>query len=94
MLQARVILVDSQDWPDFVFEADYTLMPLNEVENFYKKHKHLPNVPDAKTVENNGINLGEMDKILLQKIEEMTLYILEQNKRIEKLEIELKSNKK
>lgn len=73
-------------WPDFVFKKDYQLMPLCEVENFINENGHLPNVPNEAQVKENGINLGQMDGILLQKIEELTLHIIELNKRIAELE--------
>ncbi|MCL2290276.1 MAG: hypothetical protein FWC34_06155 [Bacteroidetes bacterium] len=72
-------------WPDFVFENDYELRPLNEVEQFIIENKHLPNVPSAAEVEANGINLGEMNAILLQKVEELTLYIIQMQKEIDEL---------
>jgi hypothetical protein len=71
------------NWPDFVFEEQYALKSLAEVENFIQKNKHLPNVPSSKKIAENGINLGEMDAILLQKIEELTLYTIKQQKLIE-----------
>ena len=77
-------------WPDYVFDKDYSLNTLSELEKFIAKNKHLPNVPSASEVETNGINLGEMDAILLQKIEELTLYVIEQEKKIEALEKQLK----
>jgi hypothetical protein len=80
-------------WPDYVFDKDYSLKTLTEVEKFITKNKHLPNVPSASDVEDNGINLGEMDAILLQKIEELTLYVIEQQKRIEELEKQAQKNK-
>jgi hypothetical protein len=58
---------------------------------FTKKNNHLPNVPSAKEIKEKGLELGEMSNILLQKIEEMTLYIIEQNKRIEALEAKVNS---
>jgi len=73
-------------WPDFVFEKDYELLPLNEVEQFIAENKHLPNVPSAAEVEANGINLGEMNVILLQKVEELTLYIIEQEKQMKEMQ--------
>lgn len=73
-------------WPDYVFDTKYNLKPLSEVSEFIKINKHLPEVPSAKTVENEGIILGEMQKTLLKKIEELTLYIIEQEKRIQALE--------
>lgn len=73
-------------WPDFVFDSGYKLKEIGEVEEFIKENMHLPDFPSAKEVQINGINVGEMDAKLLQKIEELTLYMIEQNKRIEKLE--------
>lgn len=73
-------------WSDYVFFPDYQLKSLAEVESFIKQNGHLPEVPNAKTVEENGIELGEMNALLLRKIEELTLYILEQEKRIKALE--------
>jgi hypothetical protein len=73
------------NWPDFVFEKNYTLLSLKEVEAFINKNGHLPNVPSAEEVKNNGIDLGEMDATLLQKIEELTLHSIQQQKEIESL---------
>ena len=78
-------------WADFVFEDDYKLATLEEVENHIKKFGHLKDIPSAKEVEKNGIELGEMNKKLLQKVEELTLYIIEMNKEIQELK-ELKKN--
>ncbi|MDW3192259.1 MAG: hypothetical protein R8G66_07835 [Cytophagales bacterium] len=77
------------DWPDYVFDAEYELTPLEEVEAYISKNKHLPEVPSAADVAEEGIDLGNMDKTLLKKVEELTLYIIEQNKRIEQLEAKL-----
>lgn len=71
-------------WADYVFNKDYKLPSLVEVENHIKKRGHLINVPSAKEVAENGIELGEMTKIQQEKIEELTLYIIEQNKINEK----------
>jgi hypothetical protein len=72
--------------PDYVFAEDYKLKSLQEVEDFIKENKHLPEIPSAQEIEKNGLMLAEMNMNLLKKMEEMTLYIIEQNKRIEKLE--------
>jgi hypothetical protein len=72
-------------WADYVFNKDYQLKSLAEVEQFIKENGHLPNVPSAKTVKEDGIELGEMAKIQQEKIEELTLYIIQQNKEIEAL---------
>ncbi|MFH6985473.1 hypothetical protein [Marinoscillum luteum] len=90
---AREIKVEATGWSDFVFENDYELRTLEEVEQHIKKHGHLPEIPSEAEVTENGINLGKMNVKLLQKIEELTLYLIEQNKqnqaqqaRIERLE--------
>lgn len=73
------------DWPDYVFEEDYQLPSTTEWEAFIKANKHLPGVPSASEVADQGIALGEMQAILLQKIEELTLIVIEQQKQIELL---------
>lgn len=65
------------NWPDFVFEKDYKLLSLQELDAFIKTHKHLPNIPSATQVNAEGIDLGQMNAQLLQKIEELTLYIIQ-----------------
>jgi len=65
---------------------DYKLLPLNELEEFINEKQHLPNVPSAAEVEENGVNVGEMNAILLQKVEELTLYIIQIEKRLSDLE--------
>lgn len=69
--------------PDYVFETDYDLTPLGKLQEYIKTYKHLPNIPSAKDMEANGIELGIMNMKLLEKIEELTLYVLEQQKRID-----------
>lgn len=72
-------------FPDYVFASDYDLMSLNDLEQFITTNKHLPGVPSANEVANNGssINLGEMQTILLEKVEELTLYTIDQQKQID-----------
>ncbi|NER11543.1 fibronectin type III domain-containing protein [Muriicola jejuensis] len=74
------------NWPDFVFDKEYELPTLDQVRAHIDKKGYLPNMPSAQEVEQNGINLGEMNARLLQKIEELTLYILEQDRKIQYLE--------
>jgi len=76
---------DNGGWPDYVFSEDYDLMPLTEIEAEIKKLGHLPGVPSAEEVEENGHALGQMDAILLEKIEELTLHLIDINKEMEKL---------
>jgi len=71
---------------DYVFEEDYSLTPLSEVETFIKENKHLPNIPSAEEFRTNGYKLGDMDGMLLRKVEELTLYAIEQQKLIEELQ--------
>jgi len=84
--EIKVSLTEGGNWPDYVFHKEYNLEPLCEVEKYIKKNKHLFGMPSGKEVKENGINLGAMNVLLLQKIEELTLYIIELEKRINKLE--------
>lgn len=84
--EIRVSLSANGTWADYVFNDNYKLMPLSEVETFITTNKHLPNVPSAKQVKEDGINVAEMIRIQQEKIEELTLYVIEQNKKIEALE--------
>ncbi len=92
LLRTREVKVDAQVWPDYVFDKEYVLMPLNEVEAFIQANGHLPNVPSAEEVVVDGQDLGEMNRILLEKIEELTLHMIEQQKQIDALRVEI-SNK-
>ena len=85
-IHSKEVKVDMIGWSDFVFKKEYELPTLEEIEKHIKENGHLENIPSEKEVVKNGINLGEMNVKLLQKIEELTLYIIEQNKRIKKLE--------
>jgi hypothetical protein len=91
LLKAREIRIDALPWADFVFQPDYSLKPLSEVESFIKTNGHLPDVPSEAEVKQNGINVAEMDAILLRKIEELTLHSIAQEKRIADLEEKLNS---
>ncbi len=88
-IKCKQVEVSLTGWSDFVFEDDYRLMPLDEVDAFVKEHNHLPGVPSADEVMSNGANLGEMDAILLKKIEELTLYVIELKKENEALKVKL-----
>jgi len=80
---ARRIKVHTASWADYVFDSSYRLMPLNAVEKYIQDNKHLPEVPAAAKVAREGVDIGENQVLLLKKIEELTLYIIEQNKRME-----------
>ncbi len=82
MAKEIVVTTDENYWSDYVFEDGYQLRSLKEVEQFISTNGHLPDVPSAKEVTENGQDLGRMDAILLRKIEELTLYIIELEKRL------------
>ena len=88
-MKVKELRVTLTDWPDFVFGDGYRLAPLTEVEDYISENGHLPQMPSAAEVEENGADLGEMNRLLLQKVEELTLYVIDLQKQIE----ELKSNK-
>jgi len=85
-IRTREVRVDQDNWPDYVFDKDYNLPSLEEIQKHIKEKGHLINIPSAKEVAKNGVELGEMNKLLLEKIEELTLYILKQEERISQLE--------
>ncbi|MEM6737368.1 MAG: hypothetical protein AAF620_14995, partial [Bacteroidota bacterium] len=82
---AREIKVEMTKWEDRVFSDSYELRTLSEVEDYISEYKHLPEIPSEAEVIENGINLGDMNAKLLQKIEELTLYLIEQNEEIKEL---------
>jgi hypothetical protein len=79
---AREVKVSTSAGADFVFEPDYKLPQLTELEKFVKANKHLPEIPTAKQMVENGVNLGELNIKLLQKVEELTLHLIEKDKQI------------
>jgi hypothetical protein len=79
--------------PDYVFEPTYDLKPLAEIETYIKENKHLPEVPSATEMEKNGVQLGEMNMLLLKKVEELTLYVIELKKRDEAQQKEIEQLK-
>ncbi len=83
----------TSSWPDYVFSENYELMSLPELENSIKINKHLPGIPSAREVEKNGISLGEMQTMLVEKVEELTLHLIDQNKLITDLQQEVKALK-
>ena len=93
IINAREVKVSIGSWSDYVFEPGYKLRDLCEVEDFILNYGHLPDIPPALTVIENGVNLGEMDALLLKKIEELTLYVIEQQKEIKALKEVVLSNK-
>jgi hypothetical protein len=89
---AEGVKVEMQtNWPDYVFDDGYKLRSLQEVDRYIKEHHHLPEMPSATEIKNNGLDLGEMNAKLLQKIEELTLYQIELLKKLEQQENRIQS---
>jgi len=84
----------SLDWPDYVFDRDYKLMPLPDVEQYIREHHHLPGVPSADSLAKTGVPLGQTSAMMMQKIEELTKYAIEQQKEINQLKTELQELRK
>ena len=91
--KVKVAVNCSTAWADYVFANDYKLKPLSEVEAYVKENKHLPNIPSASELVNDGLNLGEMQAKQMEKIEELTLYMIEMKKEIDTLKKENQSLK-
>ncbi len=81
-IRAREIKVEANNWPDYVFEEGYNVGKLKELESYIKANKHLPGMPAAKEIEANGLSVSEMFKLQQQKIEELTLHLIEKDKQI------------
>ncbi|PWL30056.1 hypothetical protein [uncultured Roseivirga sp.] len=88
-LESQKVKVTAQPGsvPDYVFSTNYELKTLKEVEEFIEANSHLPNIPSAKEIETNGQDVGELQLKLIEKIEELTLYVIEQEKKLEKMKI-------
>lgn len=82
-VETRKVKVQNMNWPDYVFEPGYHLLSLPETEAFIQSHGHLPGVPSAAEVQTNGLDLGDMEAVLLQKVEELTLQVIELQKQVE-----------
>lgn len=87
--KVKVAVLNTANWADYVFEPSYEKMSLSDLESYVVENKHLPNIPSAEEVVENGIDLGEISSKLLEKIEELTLYLIEQDKQIKNLQEEV-----
>lgn len=90
-IRAKEVKIEATGWADFVFSKDYDLPKLSEVEKHINDKQHLPGIPSEKEVLENGVNVVDMQARLLQKVEELTLYVIEQNKEIQVLKEENKA---
>ena len=88
-IRSKEVIVETANWADYVFEPDYKLKSLDEIEQFIKENGHLPDIPSATQVQKNGVGLAEMNILLLKKVEELTLYIIDQQKEINSLKSDL-----
>ncbi len=89
ILADEVMIKHPVDWGDYVFKPEYKLMPVNELAAFVKLNSHLPGVPSEKEVSENGYGLAQMNEILLKKVEELTLYIIQQQEMLQKQQDEI-----
>jgi len=87
----EVLVQLSGNWPDYVFEEDYELLELTDLESYIDENNHLPGIPSAEVVEENGIEVGEMQKMQMEKIEELTLYIIELKRQLDDLKLKVDS---
>ena len=93
LLHARRIKVDVVSWPDYVFDPNYELPTIEEVADYIEENNHLPGIPDAATMEKDGIDLTETNKMLVEQVEEQMLYIIELKKELEALKVEIEALK-
>ncbi len=93
LLRSRSVRVDLNAWADYVFKPSYQLMTLKETHHFIQENGHLPDVPSEEELKTGGLDLGEMQRIQMQKIEELTLHLIEMDKRMTDLEAENKALK-
>jgi hypothetical protein len=93
-IKAKKLIVSQAGWPDYVFSKNYKLKPLSEVDQFIKTNKHLPDMPSAKDVKNKGLDVGNAQSLLVRKIEELTLYIIKQDKKVEEMQNQINQLKK
>ncbi|PJJ80283.1 hypothetical protein [Mucilaginibacter auburnensis] len=91
LVRAKKIKVELTNWPDFVFRQDYKLPTLSEVKEYIDKNQHLPDMPSAEEIETNGLDLGEMNRLLVKKVEELTLYLIDKDRQVEMQNKQLKN---
>lgn len=85
LLRARKIRIDLQTWSDYVFDENYPLMSLQELDAYIKEHRHLPGVPSEEQLKEEGMEVAEMNQILMEKVEELTLYVIELEKQMQQI---------
>ena len=86
-------MVVESGWADYVFNEDYHLLPLPQVEKYIQQNKHLPGIPSANEIQTDGLQLGDTQTKMMKKIEELTLYVIELEKKYNEVVTELKMQK-
>ncbi len=92
-IKAKELVIETLGWPDYVFSQNYDLSSLSEIKDFISQHHHLPNIPSATEIETQGLSIGDMQKRMMEKIEELTLHVIALNERILELEKNQQSHK-
>jgi hypothetical protein len=90
-IRAKQIKVEITNWPDYVFTKEHYLPSLQEVKSYIDQNQHLPEVPSEQEIAKDGLNLGEMNKLLMKKVEELTLYLIEKDNKQKELEVRIKN---
>jgi hypothetical protein len=90
-IHSKQVNVDLTNWPDYVFQKDYALKPLSEVKAYIDQNQHLPEIPSTQQITKDGLNLGEMNQLLMKKVEELTLYLIEKDKEMKEEHLSNKS---
>ena len=93
-IRSKEVIVEAINWPDYVFKPGYRMLTIPELSGYIRQHGHLPGIPSAAELEKNGLTLGSMQHLLMEKIEELTLHIINQQTAIEKLETTLRTLQK
>lgn len=89
-IRAQELKIEATNWPDYVFDDDYEITSLPEIKSFIDQNRHLPEMPSASTVEKEGVDVGQMNALLLKKIEELTLHLIHKDQQINNLEKRMK----
>jgi hypothetical protein len=93
-IRARQVKVDEDAWPDYVFAKDYKLPSLQNIQQFIKENNHLPGIPSAGEIQTKGLDLGQNQAALMQKVEELTLYLIRQEQQIKEQQKQINELKK
>jgi len=88
-IHSKSVLVDLNGWSDYVFKKDYQLLPLSEVKTYIDQNQHLPGIPSEQEMIKNGLNVSEMNKVLMKKVEELTIYLIQKDEELKVQQVEL-----